>query len=145
MTIATPPGLWRINEKKMNKVENLTQITLTFQAGTTRESMDLTPKYPGLKFIFGIGPEGMTAFECELADKAEGEDVLLHLKKEAFHNFFEHLNPPLMDLFDGRDDVYLKVKIVAVAVAENRGIVKAMAEMTAHGGLGCDCGCGCGG
>ena len=50
-----------------------------------------------------------------------------------------------MDLFDGRDDVYLKVKIVAVAVAENREIVKAMAEKSAHGGVGCDCGCGCGG
>ncbi len=127
----------------MNTVENLKKITLTFQAGTTREAMDLTLKYPGLKFIFGIGPEGMSAFECELADKAEGEDVLLHLKKETFHDFFEHLNPTLMDLFDGRDDVYLKVKIVAVAVAENREIVKAMAEKTAHGGLGGDCGCAC--
>ena len=131
--------------EKMNKVENLKKIKLTFQAGTTRESLDLTPKYPGLEFIFGIGREGKTAFECELADKAEGEDVLLHLKKEAFHNFFEHLNPPLMDLFDGRDNAYLSVKIVAVAVAENREIVKAMAEMAAHGGVGCDCGCGCGG
>ena len=130
--------------KRMNKVGNLKKITLTFQAGTTRESMDLIPKYPDLKFIFGIGPEGMTAFEYELMDKAEGEDVLLHLKKEAFHNFFEHLNPPIMDLFDGRDDVYLKVKIVAVGVAENREIVRAMAEKTAHGGMGCDCGCDCG-
>ena len=131
--------------RKMNKVEKLKKITLTFQAGTTRESMELAPECPGLNFIFGIGREGMTAFECELADKAEGEDVLLHLKKEAFHNFFEHLNPPLMDLFDGRDAVYLKVRIVAVAVAENREIVKAMAEKSAHGGLGCDCGCDCGG
>lgn len=128
----------------MNKVEKLKKIALTFQAGTTRESMDLTPKYPGLNFIFGIGREELTAFECELADKAEGEDVLLYLKKEVFHNFFEHLKPPLMDLFDGRDDVYLKVKIVAVAAAENREIVKAMAEMSAHSGVGCECGCGCG-
>jgi len=65
----------------MNKVENLTQITLTFQAGTTREAMDLTPKYPGLKFIFGIGPEGMTAFECELEDKSEGEEVFASPEK----------------------------------------------------------------
>jgi len=57
--------------KQVNKVENLTQITLTFQAGTTRESMDLTPKYPGLKLIFGIGSEGMSAFECELEDKVD--------------------------------------------------------------------------
>lgn len=50
-----------------------------------------------------------------------------------------------MDLFNGRDDVYLKVKIAAVAVAENREIVKAMAEKAAHSGVGCDCGCDCGG
>jgi hypothetical protein len=49
---------------------------------------------------------------------------LPHLKKEAFHNFFEHLNPPFTDLFDGRDDVQLKVKIVAVAIDESREIVK---------------------
>ena len=127
----------------MNKVENLKKITLSIQAGTSQDTMNLTPKYPGLEFIFGLGPEGMTPFEYELADKAEGESVLIHLKKEVFYSFFEHLNPPLMDLFDVSDDVYLKVKIDAVTPAENREIVKAMADMAAHGGAGCDCGCGC--
>jgi hypothetical protein len=128
----------------MNKVEHLKKITLTFQAGTSPDQMDLTPKYPEFSFIFGLAPEGMTPFEYELVEKVEGDDVLLHLKKNTLSRFFEHLNPPIRDLFDGRDDVYLKTKIAAVGAADNREIIKAMADMAAHGGGECDCGCGCG-
>jgi hypothetical protein len=129
----------------MNKVEHLKKITLSIQAGTSQDTMDLTPKYLELEFIFGLGPEGMTPFEYELADRSEGESTLLHLKKKDLCTFFEHLNPPLTDLFDAQDDVYLKVNIDAVRPAENREVVKAIADMAAHGGAGCDCGCGCGG
>ncbi len=129
----------------MNKVENLRKITLSFQAGKSKDTMDLTPKYPEFDFIFALGPDGMTPFEYELVDKAEGEEVLLHIHKQGFYNFFEHLNPPIWDLFDDCEDVYLKATIAAIAAADSRDIVKAMAEMTAHGGGGCDCGgdCGC--
>ena len=127
----------------MNKVENLKKITLSFQAGTSREVMDLSPKNPEFKFIFGLAPEGMTPFEYELVEKVEGDDVLIHLEKTSLNRFFEHLNPPIWDLFDVRDAIYLKVIILEVSAADNREIVKAMADMTAHGGGGCDCGCGC--
>ena len=127
----------------MTKIENLKKIALSIQAGTSQYTMDLTPKYPEIEFIFGLGLEGMTPFEYELAGRTEGESILLHLKKEDFYSFFEHLNPPITDLFDGRDDVYLKVNIDVVTLAENREIVKAMADLAAHGGAGCDCGCGC--
>ena len=127
----------------MNKVENLKKITLSFQAGTSPDTMDLTPQYPRFEFIFALGQEGMSPFEYELVNKTEGEEVLLQIHKQDFYRFFEHLNPPIGDLFDGREDVYLKSKISAVATADNRDIVKAMAEMTAHGGGDCGCGCGC--
>ena len=127
----------------MTKVENLKKIAISIQAGTSQDAMNLTPKYPGLEFIFGLGSGGMTPFEYELVDKTEGQSVLIHLRKEAFHSFFEHLNPPLMDLFDVNDDIYLKVKVDTVRPAENREIIKAMADMAAHGESGCDCGCGC--
>ena len=87
----------------------------------------------------------MTPFEYELVDRAEGESVFIHLKKEDFHCFFEHLHPLLMDLFDVKDAIFLKVKIDAVTPSENREVIKAMADMAAHGGAGCDCGCRCGG
>jgi len=131
----------------MNKVENLKKITLSFQAGSSPEVMDLTPKYPQFEFIFALGQEGMSPFEYELVNKTEGEEVLIHVNKQVFHTFFEHLNPPIWDLFDASEDVYLKTKIAAVAAADNRDVVKALAEMTAHSSGGCDCGggCGCGG
>ena len=128
----------------MNKVLNLKKITLTFQAGTTPDTMNLTPKFPRFEFIFALGQEGMSPFEYELVNKPEGEEISLHIQKKTFYTFFEHLNPPIWDLFDGREDFYLRAKIAAVTAANNRDVVKALAEMTAHGGGGCDCGGGCG-
>ena len=43
----------------MSKVENFKKITLSFQAGTSPDTMDLTPKHPEFEFIFALGPEGM--------------------------------------------------------------------------------------
>ncbi len=128
----------------MKTVENLKKITLTFQAGTSPDTMDLAPKFPRFEFIFALGQEGMSPFEYELVNKAEGEEIILHIQKQTFYTVFEHLNPPIGDLFDGREDVYLKAKIAAVTAANNRDIVRALAEMTAHGSGGCGCGDGCG-
>jgi hypothetical protein len=128
----------------MTRIENLKKITLSFQAGTSPDNMSRTPEYPEFSFIFGLAPEGMTPFEYELLEKVEGDEVLLHLQKNTLNIFFEHLNPPLRDLFDGRDEIDVNVKILQISAADNREIVKALADMTAHGGGGCDCGCGCG-
>jgi hypothetical protein len=38
----------------------------------------------------------------------------------------------------------MRVKITRIETPAARDIVKAMAELSAHGGSGCDCGCGCG-
>ena len=129
---------------KMNKVENLKKITLAFEAGTSADVMDLTPKHPEFSFIFGLAPAGMTPFEYELVEKAKGDEVLFHVKKTTINQFFEHLILPIWDLIEGRDEIFLKVKILEVSSAGSREIVKAMSDMTAHGGGGCDCGCGCG-
>ena len=128
----------------MNKVENLKKITLSFQAGTSPDAMDLTPQNPRFEFIFALGQEGMSPFEYELVNKSEGEEVLLQIYKQTFYTFFEHLSPPIWDLFENREQFYLKVKITAVATADNRDVIKALAEMTADAGSGCDCGGGCG-
>ena len=128
----------------MNKVDNLKKVRLSIQAGTSPDDMNLTPKNLELNFIFGLGPGGMTPFEYELVDRAEGESVLIHLKKENFLSFFEHLDPPLLDGFEVKDQLYLKVNIDDVTPAESREVIKALADMAAHGGTGCECGCGCG-
>jgi len=133
----------------MRKIENLKKIALAFEAGTTADAMDLLPQCPKFEFIFGLALEGMTPFEYEIVDRVEGEEIRLHIDKEEYHRFFEQLNPPIMDLFNEREAVHLKVKIVGIANADSREIVKAMAEMANRSegscaGGDCDCGCGCG-
>ena len=128
----------------MNKVEPLKKIILKIQAGTSPDSIDLTPKFPQFSFIFGLAPEGMSPFEYQLVDKVVNDEVQLHLKTANLGTFFEHLNPPIWDLVKDRDEIFLNVKIAGISKAENREVVKAMAEMAGHGGGGCDCGCGCG-
>ena len=128
----------------MKRIENLKKITISIEAGISQETMHHPVRYPQLSFIFGLNPEGMTPFEYELIGKSEGDIVLLHLKKEEFCRFFEHLNPPLMDLFEKHDEIYLNVTIDTVASADQREIVKSMAAIASRGEGADSCGCGCG-
>ena len=126
----------------MNKVENLKKVTVALEAGTSVQKMDLSLDNPEFEFIFGIGPSGISPFEYELADKTEGQHVLVEVKKENFGIFFEHLHPPILHLINDRTGVFLRVEIKKITTADQRDVVKALAEVTAHG-HGCDCGCGC--
>ncbi|MEJ2024428.1 MAG: hypothetical protein P8Y00_05355, partial [Deltaproteobacteria bacterium] len=65
------------------------------------------------------------------------------LRKQEYEEYFEHLQPPIMNLFDGREQLFLRVKIVSIGNPENREIIKAMAEVAAYREGGCGCGCGC--
>ena len=126
----------------MNKVENLKKVTVALEAGTSVQNMDLSLDNPEFEFIFGIGPSGISPFEYELADKTEGQQILIELKKENFDIFFEHLHPPVFHLINENDSLFIRVEIKKIATADQRDVVKALADVTAHG-HGCDCGCGC--
>jgi hypothetical protein len=131
--------------EKMKKIELMKKISLELRAGTSDQNMDMIPQYPLFEFVFGLGPEGMTPFEYELLDRKEGEEVVIPLRKQEYDTFFEHLQPPIMDLFDGREQVFLNAKIVWVTTPENREVIKAMAQIAEYreGACGCGCGCGC--
>jgi hypothetical protein len=126
----------------MNKVENLTKVTLRLEAGTTADRMDLTPAALEYEFIFGIGSAGMCPFEYQLANKAAGEKIVIQVKKEELYPLFEHLHPPIMNLFEKHGAVHLKIKILRIEKPENTEVVKALSEMASHH-HDCDCGCGC--
>ena len=126
----------------MCKVENLKKITLNLEAGTSAQNMDLSLDNPEFEFIFGIGPSGISPFEYELVDKTEGQHILVELKKENFNIYFEHLHLPIFQLFNEKDSFFLRAEIKKIATADQREVVKALADVTAHG-HGCDCGCGC--
>ncbi|UCF92755.1 MAG: hypothetical protein JSW39_00950 [Desulfobacterales bacterium] len=127
----------------MQQVDNLKHITLSLAAGTTPEIIDRQPRFSAFEFIFGLSAAGMTPFEYVLVGKTEGDEVLLRVNQQDIPHTFEHLCRPLMDLCDGREAFFLKAKILKVRPADSREVVKALAQMAAHGDG--DCGCGCGG
>ena len=55
------------------KIGVLKKITLSVEAGTAPDSMDLTPKSAHFEFIYGLGTSGLTPFEIQLADKTVAE------------------------------------------------------------------------
>ena len=131
----------------METVDNLKKISLSVEAGSTPQDMNLTALPIAREFIFGIGQSGMSPFEYRLVGKKAGDSLLLPLAKTESQRFFEHIVVPIEHLFENREAVYLKLTVVNATAADSRAIVKAMAE-TAHlseGGCGGGCGCGCGG
>ena len=112
------------------------------EAGTAADRMDLTPTALEYEFIFGIGPGGICPFEYQLANKAAGEEIGIQIKKEALYPLFEHLHPPIMNLFEKHDALHLKIKILRIEKPKNTEVIKALSETTSHH-HDCDCGCGC--
>jgi hypothetical protein len=129
----------------MPKVELMKRVKLTFQAGSAAGAADLPLPRSDFDFIFGIGSAGLTPFESLLDQRTETEKMAFRLSAAEAGPFFGHLAPPVAELFADRDEVYFNVSIAGIETPAPREIIKAMAEMAAHGhGAGCDCGCGCG-
>lgn len=131
-----------VDEKKMNTVENLTKVCLLIEAGTTADSMDLTQTALEYEFIFGIGSGGMCPFEYQMVNKAAGDEIGIQLNKEERYRLFEHLSPPIENLFENHDVLHLRIRILRIEKPENTEVIKALSKMTSHH-HDCDCGCGC--
>lgn len=129
-------------------VQPLKRIRLALKAGATAGDMGGSLPSAEIDYIFGIGSGGLTPFECLLNGRAESEAIAFSVAASEAGIFFGHFFPALPGtasgrLFDGRDEVHFDVRIMAVETPPPREIIKAMADLTAHG-HGCDCGCGCG-
>ena len=60
-----------------------TEVALTLEAGTTADSVALTPQPIAYDFIFGLGAEGLVPFERALTDRRVGEQISLLLDPHA--------------------------------------------------------------
>ncbi len=124
------------------KVEPLKKVTLSIEAGTTPDAMDLTSTPQSLEFIFGVGSDGLTPFEYAFADKSAGDDVSLRLKPDEICSLPGNAFTPFFQTPPGGGGLYVKATVLRVRPAENREVIQAMA-----GSTGCGCGCdgSCGG
>jgi hypothetical protein len=120
-------------------------VTLAFQTGSTAGGVHPVPASTDFSFVLGIGTGGLTPFEYALVQYEKGGEVSLSVASTEAERFFGHLLGPAAAAFRGRGEAHFKIRILDTRPATPREIIRAMAEMTAHGhGNGCDCGCGCG-
>jgi hypothetical protein len=111
------------------KVDFLKKITLSVEAGATTDSMDLIPESSQFEFIFGLGTAGLTPLELELADKREGDEVRFHINRKEISKVFQHLIPPPLNIPEHLDSFYLKLQVIRVIPADQKEVIKALAEI----------------
>lgn len=122
------------------KVAPMTRVALRLEAGRMPDRMDLTSGPRPVTFVCGIGKSGLTPFERQLSETAPGACLSFSVAMDQFETFFEHLCPiPPPEGHEGA--IHFQVRVVDVAAASGREVVRAMADMAG----GCSCGCGCGG
>jgi hypothetical protein len=128
----------------MQKIENLKKIKLVLAAGTSHGVNNLQLPVSEFEFIFGLGSNGMSPLEYDLAEKTIDDEISVQLNRKTFPDYLMHLQLPIHGLFAELDSFYLTMRIDAIEQADNREVIKTMAEMASHGnGCGCGCGCGC--
>jgi hypothetical protein len=120
-----------------DRVENLRMVTVSMEAGVTAEKMDLTSTPQEWEFVFGIGSEGLTPLEFELSGKNVGEEVLMHVKREDLAEILQHAPIPRFWLSRPLEGCWLKLRVVGVREADQREIIKALAELAACGSQCC--------
>ena len=120
-------------KKMVEKIEHFRKVTLSLEAGAAKASMDLTPKPLHFEFIYGLGTEGLTPFEKELAHRGEGEVLILSIKREDFNETFKHLALPAMKIPEHLNLFYLKIRVDRVIPADQREVIGAMAEIVKCG------------
>ena len=114
----------------MEKIGPLKKVTLSMEAGTTPESMDLISEPSPFEFIYGLGANGLTPIEFHLADKTVGDEVQLHIDGKQIPQTFQHLIPPPIKNPEDADGIYLRFQVLEIIPADQREVVKALAEIS---------------
>ncbi len=125
--------------EKQPVVGPLKKVSMSVSAGKRpagKEIMDANP----LEFIFGLGKEGLTPLERNLAGKKAGESVTIQMDRSEIPEFFGHLLTCPQIASSSLASFYMNFKIHGISEASPREVVRAMARTTACGG-DCDCGC----
>ena len=123
------------------EVTYLKKIRLSIVTGSSSESISGTGKPMDYDFIFGVGKDGITAFEKTLFGKKAGEEIALEVKSDQLNEVFGHLKNALQDVLPSATVFSLKARINSISTPDDREVVSAIAGSAGEGG--CDCGCGC--
>lgn len=125
-------------DRNEQRIDNLKKVRIALEAGTGPDVMDLTSEPYPLEFIFGLGVEGLTPLEFRLVDKSEGDKLVVKLRPEEMNGLHQNLVFPAFTLHDHMDSFFLRIEILRVVPADQREVIKALAELSGCGSHCCD-------
>lgn len=129
----------------MSELKPMNKVAVT--VSLTNDSLDGTPAEPvSLSFIYGIGREGLSPFECCLEGGRLGEHKEFSVKGSEVAESFAGLFPLVRTLVNAtiRPAVMkFDIEILGIEKVENRELVAALASSTSGCGSGGSCDCGC--
>lgn len=114
-------------------VGHLKKITVSLAAASASETVGEETAVGTHDFIYGLGPDGLTPFECRMEGTAEGGELLLCLKPGQIPQTFGHLHGIAGALGGYNRSLCLKIRVCRVVPAETREVVKAMADLASCG------------
>ena len=115
------------------KILHFKKVHLSLETGRTHDSMDLTLTPLRFDFIYGLGIEGLTPFEYELAERAVGETFVLSVSKGHIPELFGHLAFLLPALPEESEPFYMRIGLLRMSPVDPREIIRSMAETTGCG------------
>jgi hypothetical protein len=124
-------------------INNMKKITVILETGTSPETMDLSKQPVSFQFIYGVGTEGLCLFEKALFEKQPDDEILLQVDPHQVSDMFGHLLQSLKNKLPIGTSFYLKTRVMIVETANDRELVRAIAQGSGSSacGDGCDCGC----
>ena len=121
------------------KIEGLKKVSLSLEAGSNAENMDLSSEPLVFEMVVGLGTEGYTPFEYELLGKETGDTIQMEITRANLCDLFGHLDVPLPEKARELGSFFLKATVREVKDADPTEVVRAMARNV--GGCGGSC-CG---
>lgn len=115
------------------KIEGIKKVALSVQWGESPDELKNLSETLSMEFIYGIGLVGLSPFEASLSGKESGDELSLRIQNEALADYFVNLAPSLQGIPAELEDIYLHVKVINVSEAEEKEVIRAMAEMASCG------------
>jgi hypothetical protein len=120
----------------------MTKVSLIISAFAVHSTDGAPQANIQFEFVYGIGKEGLSAFEKELHGLSVGTRLKIRPAVDEMKSYFEHLRCPLLEAVKIQPPFDLTIDVQSVTPVTNRELVHALANRDV-GGCGCDCGCGC--
>lgn len=126
-------------EKMPKKVKVLEKVNLLLSVRGVEEIEPENCQDWPLSFIYGLGAEGLTPFEQDLADKSVGERLLIRLSTARLQGYFHALKLPPLPIPAKQEIFFLQVRITGIEPVSQRELIREMAATTgcSHDDGGC--------